>query len=161
MVVAPSEDRNHPRRRRSVSRARTRLGDYPVGVQTYPDPDPANMAGPMEIDLAIGLANDAERNELLQQLPRLITAERMRMEAAMLQPSLMMRLAEAAQLTDDTLPTMSDRQVADHLADQQWIHPALLAFAHLTSAADTRDAYHAAMQAAKAANTSATSASLT
>lgn len=117
------------------------LCDYPVGAQTWLAPDPANISGPMELDLAIGLSEERRREMIRRRMVQMNAGDRGRVMAAMQQSSLAARMAEAAGLTEEELGRMPDREVAAHMSLRPCLLGALKSYAHLANSADTSASY--------------------
>jgi len=117
------------------------LCDYPVGVQMWPAPDPANIPGPMEMELVIGLADEQRCDMIRRRMQRLLPDDRARMQSAMQMPSLASCMAGAVGLTEDELSVMTNRQAAEHMSSHAGVPNALKAYAQLVNAAQTSGAY--------------------
>jgi len=118
----------------------TYLSDYPVGMQTYLGPDPSTMPAAIEMDLVVG-PRTGYAEDVRQRMPLFMRDDRERLEGAMKQRSLAIRIAEAAGLTEQDLLTLPADRIADHIALQPWLLGALKSFAHLASAVATSGSY--------------------
>jgi hypothetical protein len=148
LLAAPPEDRARSMMELEMlaMTLATYLCTYPVGMQTWTGPDPANMPAAMQLDLAIGPPCDGYEEMLRARMPQLMDDDRMALEMSMKQPSLAMRLLEAAELSESALMTMPDQMLAGYIRFRPCLRPALRAYTHLVNAAETSASYISVVQ---------------
>jgi hypothetical protein len=98
------------------------------------------MPAAIEIEMLIG-PDEGRREAVQQRMTFFMRDDRMRIESAIQQPSLMMRFLDAAGLNKDVLSTMSEEQLDRHIEQQPWIEPLRTACSHLIDAVDITVSY--------------------
>jgi len=139
-MLAPSPQRNGTSFELFAKMLKSYFVDYPIGMQTYLGPDPANMPAAIEMEMLIG-PDEGRREAAQQRMPFLMRDDRTRIESAIQQPSLMMRVLDAADLNEDVLSTMSEEHFDRHIEQRPWIELLRTTFSHLIDAADTTASY--------------------
>lgn len=144
-MLAPSPHRMGAPFELTTMMLRPYLAAYPIGIQTYPGPDPANLPGAMEMETLIG-QRSGWCDQLRERMPFLMRETQTRIEAATKLPSLTARVIEAAELTEERMAAMSDEQLAAHLERQPWMRDVLAAYAHLVNAVETSASYFSVIE---------------
>lgn len=143
--LAPSVDPNMAAQFDVVARTMAMyLCEYPVGMTMYAAPDPMHIPDGMEMDLRVD-RHESSAEMLRERMPWLMAKDRARIEAALQQPSLTMRIAETLGMTMRDLEEIPERCIAIRMSSRPGLQRMFAAFAHLTNAVETTTSYFAAI----------------
>jgi hypothetical protein len=119
---------------------------YPVGGDVIPGPESMDLPGQMQMDLAIGLADDAYRQSITGRMSALMPRDRRAIDSLTARQSLVSRILEEVGLTELEILEMSEQEIVAHAAQWPWLQATLFSLERLTCSVHAAAAHFAIMK---------------